>query len=171
MKDTSNATFLTKSITDNSLLEINTAAADLNFSGVISGSGSLTKTGPYTLTISGAAANTYTGDTIVSEGTLNLNKSIGAAISGNLYLSGQNGSTFTRVVGNSQISSSTVVNFMGGYWPHFELLGHAVTVAGISDVYGSGVIENTQDESALRSHADGQQLPPTTLFAGYHARS
>ncbi len=44
--------------------------ADSTYSGVLSGSGSLTKTGTGTLTLSGA--NTYTGTTTISEGTLSV---------------------------------------------------------------------------------------------------
>ncbi|HVU33690.1 MAG TPA: autotransporter-associated beta strand repeat-containing protein, partial [Opitutaceae bacterium] len=43
---------------------------DLNFSGIISGSGGIEQTGNSTLTLSGA--NTYSGETYVSEGTLKI---------------------------------------------------------------------------------------------------
>ncbi len=43
---------------------------DLTSTGVISGAGSVTKTGAGTLTLAGASPNTYTGTTIVSAGTL-----------------------------------------------------------------------------------------------------
>ncbi len=52
-------------VTANRTLDL---AGNLNFSGVIAGSGSLTKAGTGTLTLSGA--NTYTGDTIISAGAL-----------------------------------------------------------------------------------------------------
>lgn len=48
-----------------------------DFSGVISGTGSLTKTGSGTFTLSGASANTYTGATTVQNGTLELGKTGG----------------------------------------------------------------------------------------------
>jgi autotransporter-associated beta strand protein len=46
-------------------------------SGVISGSGGLTSTSTATTTLGGSSANTYTGETIVSAGELDLNKSAG----------------------------------------------------------------------------------------------
>jgi len=52
-----------------------TSGNDSTFSGVISGSGSVLKTGPATLTLSGT--NTYSGATTISSGTLTVNGSIG----------------------------------------------------------------------------------------------
>ena len=93
----------------------------------------MTKIGSNTLTLAGSTGNSYTGDTNVAEGILLLSKLSGLAIPGNLNLSALNGTTETRVQGDDQISSSTVINFLGGSNPCFELFGHAVTVAGISD--------------------------------------
>ena len=57
---------------------INVAAgggtSDLNISGVISGGFDLTKTGGGILTFSGSTANSYSGQTTVAEGTLQLAK-------------------------------------------------------------------------------------------------
>jgi fibronectin-binding autotransporter adhesin len=120
-------------------------------SGVISdsvGGASLTKTGPGTLYIKGTAANTYTGDTNFNQGTLVLAKSSGVAIPGALNMSAPNGSTMVIVQGANQLATSSVLNFQGGYWPHFLLNGNNVTVAGISDSSGTGVLENTQDSPA-----------------------
>ena len=49
---------------------VDTTDGDISLSGVLSGSGGLTKTGPGTLILS--ASNGYTGDTIVNEGTLTI---------------------------------------------------------------------------------------------------
>ena len=49
--------------------------ASTSYTGVLSGSGSLTKTGTGGLTLGGSAANTFSGLTSVTAGTLNLAKS------------------------------------------------------------------------------------------------
>jgi len=61
-----------------------TSGAD-TFSGLITGSGSFTKTGAGTLTLSGSGANTFTGTTTVSGGTLVLNRQ-GVSVGGNLVV-------------------------------------------------------------------------------------
>jgi autotransporter-associated beta strand protein len=61
--------------------------AGLAFNGVISGAGPLIKTGPGILNLGGAANNTYSGDTVVHVGTLNLTKSSSRiAVPGNLIV-------------------------------------------------------------------------------------
>jgi autotransporter-associated beta strand protein len=61
--------------------------AALNINASIGGTGPLTKIGPGNLILAGAQANTYSGDTLVTEGTLSLNKSTGiSAIPGHLII-------------------------------------------------------------------------------------
>jgi len=50
-------------------------------SGMISGSGSMTKSQGGTLIFSGSSANTYLGNTVVNAGVLQLSKSVPGAIS------------------------------------------------------------------------------------------
>ncbi len=124
-------------------------------SGVISdsvGGASFTKTGAGTLVLGGASANTFAGAFNLVQGNLSLAKTSGVAIAGTLNLSAPYGATFTTVQGNNQFSASAVINFNGGYWPHFELLGYTVTVANISDANGTGVIENTQGEAGVSAN-------------------
>ncbi len=64
---TGNTTSLPGNITNNATLVFDQASAG-TYTGIVSGSGSLTKTGAGTLTLSGA--NTYSGGTTVSAGTL-----------------------------------------------------------------------------------------------------
>ena len=74
---------LIDSLTANS--NTNTASSpngSLNVTGVISGSGGITKQGPATITL--AAANTYAGGTTVSTGTLQLNTAAASLGSGNV---------------------------------------------------------------------------------------
>jgi autotransporter-associated beta strand protein len=62
-------------------------SAGLALSGTISGTGPLTKSGPGILGFGGSAANTYSGDTVATEGTLNLAKpSTIAAVPHNLVI-------------------------------------------------------------------------------------
>lgn len=138
-------------IVNNSALELSPTFKEMNYSGAISGSGSVSVTGWNKLTISGAAGNTYTGPTNISEVSVDLNKSSGYAIPGVLNFSAPYGAIYVRQMANNQLAPTSVINFNDGYWPHFELLGHALTLAGISDPYGTGVIENTQYETDIGS--------------------
>ena len=66
-----------------------TGTGQVNLGGVISGDGTLTKAGAFTLQLTGATANSFTGLTTVQAGTLLLNKTAGQnAIGGNLTIAG-----------------------------------------------------------------------------------
>lgn len=71
--DSANALTVINSITNGGFLLTVGGAGNTNLNGILSGAGGLTKTGTGTLTLSGA--NTYTGATSVSGGTLNLDYS------------------------------------------------------------------------------------------------
>ncbi len=59
----------------------------LTLDGFVSGAGQLTKTGPGSLVFSNSSPNTYTGDTIIQEGTLELRKPASViAVPGNMIL-------------------------------------------------------------------------------------
>lgn len=73
------------------------AAGRLTLSGTISGSANLTKIGDGTLAFSGSA-NTYTGDTLVNEGTLELGKSGESIPSGTLTIGDGTGVDVVREV-------------------------------------------------------------------------
>jgi autotransporter-associated beta strand protein len=78
--------------------------SDVNVAGAITGSFGLTKTGDGTLTLSGAAANTYTGLTTVNAGTLLLNKSLAnGAVLGNLTIGDGIGSDVVRWMAAEQL--------------------------------------------------------------------
>jgi autotransporter-associated beta strand protein len=106
-------------------------SADSVFSGIISGSGSLTKEGAAKLTLSGA--NTYTGATLVNAGTL--------ATSGNERLSDatnvtvQSGASF-RLGGTEAIGTITGAG-------SFDLQGNALTTNADTDTTVSGVISGS----------------------------
>jgi autotransporter-associated beta strand protein len=98
------------------------------FSGVVSGGGTaLSKTGAGTVTLSGASANTFTGMTTVSAGTLELAKTAGTtAIAGNLVVS--SGATLLLSESNQVNSSGTTVSLSGGT---------ITRASGVSEVFGA----------------------------------
>jgi autotransporter-associated beta strand protein len=83
----------------------------LNLSGVISGTGSLTKDADGTLILSGSSANIYSGVTTVNRGTLLLGKITGNAIPGPLVIGDGSGAgdDLVRFIGDSQLGSSSAV--------------------------------------------------------------
>jgi autotransporter-associated beta strand protein len=105
---------------------VGNSAATGVFSGVISGSGGLTKTGSGTLTLSGDGANTYAGVTTISGGVLNLNKNAGLnAIAGNVSVA----SNATLLVSQSnQVNNSAAVTLSGGT---------ITRASGVSEVFGN----------------------------------
>jgi fibronectin-binding autotransporter adhesin len=98
--------------------QINTAAGTLTYGGSLEGSSGLEKAGAGTLTLSGV--NTYSGDTLVSAGTLNLSNSTGVALSNPGLVTVAGGATLL-------ISQSNQAN------------GAAVTLSGGTIARGSGV--------------------------------
>ena len=128
-------------------LSIGGNGADTTYSGVLSGLGSLTKTGTGTLTLSGSAGNSYAGGTTLSGGNVNLAKTAGYAIPGDLTLTG-NQEFFLALLGDDQIAPTANLTWTGtDWWQEIKLLGHDLTVASISDVTGRGVIEISWDDT------------------------
>ena len=88
------------------------ASASLSLSNIISGVGTLTKAGAGTLILSGIPANTYSGSTIASAGTLLLSKPAGiAAIPGNLVI---NNGAIARLANDEQTINAADVLINGG---------------------------------------------------------
>jgi autotransporter-associated beta strand protein len=91
---------------------VNVSSTHLTLGGVISGSGTMTKTGGGTLRLSGASANTYTGLTTVSAGTLELGKSVAVtAVPADLTI---NSGGTVRELAASQIANTSAVTVSGG---------------------------------------------------------
>ena len=90
-------------------------AANTTMSGVIIGSGSLTKNGAGTLTLSGAADNTFTGTTTVNAGTVLLAKTGGKkAIKEAIVIGDGVGADIVRYSGADQIDNGLItVNSSG----------------------------------------------------------
>lgn len=103
-------------LTDN----VNVTAASgtsLTLSGVISQTSAgrtLTADGPGTVTLSGTAANTYTGLTTASAGTLNLNKTAGVNAIGTGGLQIDSGAT-TVLMASNQIADTATVTANGTF--------------------------------------------------------
>ncbi|MDY0168320.1 MAG: autotransporter-associated beta strand repeat-containing protein [Thermoguttaceae bacterium] len=89
-------------------------SGSMTLQGALSGDGGLTKTGSGILTLSGSSANTYTGPTNVSGGTLTLGKSANViSVPGDLDISGGAKVTFSAHNVNQQIASDAAVTMSG----------------------------------------------------------
>ncbi len=69
LQDTTSSSYCATGITNNATLEFDTATTDINFTGTISGTGALRKTGSNKLKL-GSASNSYDGTTTVYDGVL-----------------------------------------------------------------------------------------------------
>jgi autotransporter-associated beta strand protein len=151
LRDITNAAFLGSgvSVMGTGILELSAANTDINFTGSITGTGAvnLSPSNGHSVTISGSSGNGYQGVTTISGGNVNLAKTAGYAIPRDLSFGG-NSSLFLSIQGNNQIASSAKVTWSSsdGY-QEIKLLGHNLTVAGISDYSFRGVIENTWDDT------------------------
>lgn len=85
-------------------LVVNANTATVTLSGIISGTGTLSKSGAGLLILSGANANTYNGTMTVPIGTLQLSKVVGPAVTGDLTVF----STATLTAGNQIADSADV---------------------------------------------------------------
>jgi fibronectin-binding autotransporter adhesin len=114
--------------------------------GIISGSGGMTKSGPGTLNITGATANTFSGTSTVYQGVAYLSKSTGPALAGDLVFdNAPSPDVYTQAP--NQLTSNSVVTFVGNVGDHgrLELLGTVQTVAGIVSTNADrGVIQNRE---------------------------
>jgi autotransporter-associated beta strand protein len=100
------------------------------YSGAISGSGALLKSGSNTLVLAGSTGNTFTGPTSISGGQLQLDKSSGNAIGGDLTISGNSSLTFLQ---SNQIADTAVVQVTGG---NFNGTGPNTGLANILETIG-----------------------------------
>ena len=147
----------------------------LNLNAAISGFGSLEKTGPGKLILAGANANTYSGDTVVTNGTLVLNKSNGVQAVSNLTVNHPGKVVWAA---NEQIANAATLTLslysFGVTNTHANLGNHtetftqlAMTNTGVSLFASSGGTLNLLGDI---SSANGRMLiTPTIVFpAGTH---
>ncbi len=145
----------TGDVTDNATLELNTGGT---FDNVISGSGQVVKSGDDTLTLSGA--NSYTGGTLISGGTL-VATSVEALGSGdvtdNAVLELNTGGTFDNAIsgsgqvvksGDKTLTLSGANSYTGG-----TTVSGGTLVASNVEALGSGDIDNY---ASLQLNASGQ---------------
>ncbi|MEN9343294.1 MAG: hypothetical protein RLZZ453_81 [Chlamydiota bacterium] len=132
------------------------ASIDLLASGAISGSlgVGLTKTGAGTLQLSGSSANTYSGTTTVSAGTLSLNKTASVnAVPGDATI---NGGTL-QLVASNQIADTSTVSVSSGT---FDLNSFSDTITSLvmtggSTTLGGGTLTLSGTSSTTLSMGDG----------------
>ncbi|ECH9467952.1 autotransporter outer membrane beta-barrel domain-containing protein [Salmonella enterica subsp. enterica] len=142
-------------VTDNATLELNTGG---DFDNAISGSGQVVKSGDETLTLSGA--NSYTGGTTISGGTLiasNVEALGSGDVTDNAVLELNTGGTFDNVIsgsgqvvksGDKTLTLSGANSYTGG-----TTISGGTLVASNVEALGSGDIDNY---ASLQLNASGQ---------------
>ena len=129
------------------------AASDMSFNGVLSGVGSITKSGNGTVTLRGA--NTYTGKTIVTQGTLTT--SAANRISDSSAVEVDSGATF-------QIGGSETIASIAGAG-NVTMGANSLTLAGSTSTVFSGNLTSSTGVFTKTGTAT-QTLSGTTTFGG-----
>ncbi|HBM0091392.1 TPA: autotransporter-associated beta strand repeat-containing protein [Salmonella enterica subsp. enterica serovar Tilburg] len=145
----------TGDVTDNAVLELNTGG---DFANNIGGTGSVVKSGDETLTLSGA--NSYTGGTLISGGTLvatNVEALGTGDVTDNAVLELNTGGTFDNAIsgsgqvvksGDKTLTLSGANSYTGG-----TTISGGTLVASNVEALGSGDIDNY---ASLQLNASGQ---------------
>ncbi len=155
----------TGDVTDNAVLELNTGG---DFDNAISGSGQVEKSGDETLTLSGA--NSYTGGTLISSGTLVANdvNALGTGdVTDNAVLELNTGGTFDNAIsgsgqvvksGDETLTLSGSNTYTGGTTINDgTLIATSVDALGSGDVTDNAVLElNTGGEFDNAISGSGQ---------------
>jgi autotransporter-associated beta strand protein len=148
----------------NGAVTFDTAGNSITLSGALSGTGGLTKVGSATLELSGA--NSYTGDTTVNVGTLQLDQA--GTNFGAFHLA--NGSTLSLNFGGDYVVPTCYTNGVAlavGTYNHGNLPGF---ISGSGNLVVAGIIFSTQPQNQLvylnQSHSAALTsatvgLPPT----------
>jgi autotransporter-associated beta strand protein len=138
-------------------IAMGTGTTDMEISGVISGTGGITKLGGLgRLDFTGSSSNTYTGTTTVSFGTLFLNKSMGQAIVGDIVFNDTSG--FLVLGGNNQIGSASDMTLVSGT---FDMNGFNATMGTLT--YTSGTFTQSGGTLTLASAGTALLMRNTTI--------
>ncbi|EMW3390470.1 autotransporter-associated beta strand repeat-containing protein [Salmonella enterica] len=142
-------------VTDNATLELNTGG---DFTNNISGSGQVVKSGDETLTLSGA--NSYTGGTTISGGTLvasNVEALGSGDVTDNATLELNTGGTFDNAIGGSgnvvKSGADTLTLSGSNTYTGGTTISGGTLVASNVEALGSGNIDNY---ASLQLNASGQ---------------
>ncbi|EEM2935041.1 autotransporter outer membrane beta-barrel domain-containing protein [Salmonella enterica subsp. enterica serovar Derby] len=154
----------TGNVTDNATLELNTGG---DFDNAISGSGQVVKSGDKTLTLSGA--NSYTGGTTISGGTLvatNVEALGSGDVTDNATLELNTGGTFDNVIsGSGQVvkSGDEMLTLSGAnsYTGGTTISGGTLVVSNV-EALGSG---DVTDNATLELNTGGTTISGGTLVA------
>ncbi|EJN2054253.1 autotransporter outer membrane beta-barrel domain-containing protein, partial [Salmonella enterica] len=145
----------TGDVTDNATLELNTGGT---FDNAISGSGKVEKSGDKTLTLSGA--NSYTGGTLISGGTLVASnvEALGTGdVTDNATLELNTGGDFTNNIGGTgrveKSGDGTLTLSGSNTYTGGTLISGGTLVASNVEALGSGDIDNY---ASLQLNASGQ---------------
>ncbi|EIZ5198625.1 autotransporter-associated beta strand repeat-containing protein, partial [Salmonella enterica] len=145
----------TGNVTDNAVLELNTGG---DFDNAISGSGQVVKSGDETLTLSGA--NSYTGGTTISGGTLVANnvEALGTGdVTNNATLELNTGGDFTNAIsGSGQVVKSgdkTLTLSGANSYSGATTISGGTLIATHVNALGTGAIDN---RASLLLDASGQ---------------
>ena len=162
------------------------AGAALIISGAISGTGPLIETGPGSLELSGAANNTYSGDTMVSGGTLYLSKNqFVTAVPGNLVLGPASASAPASAVFSGSgamagsvatVDANSVLNLNGTALTLSQLNlndgGGVLTGSGVLDLSPEGSVNvgslNLHGSQASAAIYGNIGLTPNDLFVAFN---
>jgi autotransporter-associated beta strand protein len=139
-------------------------AGNTTVSGIISGTGALTKDGAGTLTLSGA--NSYTGGTTINAGTAQLGASNVLAASSSINIAGGtlalNG--YSNQVGTLSFSNGATIDFGSGSASNTLLFGNAGTTSGTLTINNW---TSSSDTLASTNNALGTGVLNSIYFSGY----